>query len=424
MLFIRQPKEASLDDELRSVAEKFRRDVAQDGETIFGELRERSFSKGQIAEISYALTRAITEEIPNSPKSRGIVPESIADLKLLDDHDTQLSHDKFHAWKVRARSSVILRYVLELAKSEFKMTKPTLVYFLKCPTLIPYFDLLLAQAAKSLYGFNLPIIYSPEVLDELSKSHLRRMFQDDGLIRWGESAKTDLHNYSGLTNTVIGLYDWISYPEFRNLTGYDSFPADADGLFDLGGGFATPDISRLIGQTFISLDLISPNEARNWDLNFFVIDRWGLPKMRIIREHLQPERERAKYLDQLKQQPWQHFDVFSDALPTQYHKYFITSFGFLSANVASHSESQLNKIEELLNSYRVTYMAVRRIVELAALGKEVTLFTYQRASEKSYRYRTILMKFKNNKLTDYKIWPLKTHGKTEFVDRRMPADQR
>lgn len=54
---------------------------------------------------------------------------------------------------------------------------------------------------------------------------------------------------------------------------------------------------------------------------------------------------------------------------------------------------------------RATYMACHRIMELVALGNEVSLFTYQRATARSYRFRTVFLRFKNRRLFGRALWP-------------------
>jgi hypothetical protein len=401
-----------LKTELKQMEARFQEEKYRDGNTLARDLSKLEITERNIPETTYLLSRLVTiqsESKKGSAKKSGgkkKVPHLVPEVDLLGPNPTEAEKFQLLRMRWRARDTAVADYIFELAHEGFGSAKDVLRFLVHTKDLIPYFDVFVSQAGYEIDKLQIPIVYKPAKLSEDVKKQIRSLLQDDRLITWANSRKTNLQQYAGTTNTVIGLYDWIAYPEYREKTGFQDFPQQAEAYYDLGGGFATPDISRVIGKEFISLDLISPKNAKDWALNFQVLKKWRLPKMGIAETRLQDETEHAKYLDQLDSQKWLYLDVYENPLPSNFKSYFITSFGFLSSTVMSLSESNLNdKSDQTIAYYGTTYMAVRRIVELIAQGKDVTLFTYQRAYPLKYKYRTVYLSFKDHHLTLYKLWP-------------------
>ncbi len=384
-------------NEIATKGEKF-----SDPKEALNSLGDLEINEANLARATFLITSLVTLEEPTERKNKVKLP---ADWLVHKNNVPLQVRNSMTRWENRMKASTILRYVMNLYAENYGQTREVIHYFLSSPHRVSYFDLFIADVARNQYHLSIPITYMPNELSAKSKSDLKRIFQDKQLIDWAKSRPTDFKQYAGWTNTIIGIYDWISYDQFRTATGFDQFPQSAEAYLDLGGGFATPDISRLIGKEFTSLDLISPKDAKDWGLYFQELIHWRLPEMSIKETRIQTPAEREAYLNKLAATKWLYSDVFVTPLPDQFSSYFITSFGFLSSTVVSQSENSPYSKIKLAPFYVTSYVATHRIVELIVKGKAVDLFAYQRASERKYRYRTAFLSFRNHRLVTQKFFP-------------------
>lgn len=340
--FRRQPGDsAEIARELQGFSRKERK--IADAKAALDPLMKLEINEANIARATFLIAGLVTIEAQETLPNDFTVPQEWIERKKSEKTPIR---ETMNSWEKRTRSSVTLRYIFDLYAENYGHTREVLHHFLASPNGIPYFDLLIVKAAHDTYNLSIPMTYVPNELSPRSKANLKRIFADDGLIEWAKSRPTDLKQYSGMTNSIIGIYDWISYDNFRAATGFDQFPQAAEAYLDLGGGFATPDISRLIGKEFTSLDLLSPKDAEKWGLFFQELVSWQTPKMSINATRLQTPAEREAYLAKLATTKWLFSDVFVTPLPDQFVSYFITSFGFLSSTVKSLSEkSQYSQIK-------------------------------------------------------------------------------
>ncbi len=198
--------------------------------------------------------------------------------------------------------------------------------------------------------------------------------------KWLAEKAQPIRFYGGKTNTVLGMYD--AY--FDDKTGAKRLNPDADVYYDLGGGYNTPEIRRLTGFPFISADLNSPRLEEH-DSRLLLVRKVAGKEVAL------PEAERAEYLKSLRETPYLKFDVFENAFPESYDSYVIASTGFLTSTVRPNvSVSGFERNGDLLTSA----MAVWRVLRLVQLGKDVDLFTIQRATKRPYAYKTVFLQFR------------------------------
>ena len=203
------------------------------------------------------------------------------------------------------------------------------------------------------------------------------------------SLKFPLRYYGGATNTTLKMYDGY----FRRL--FEGFNVNADLLVDLGGGYATSDINRVTGLQLTSLDLLSP------DLET------GDPDLLLLRKQVDPittqllnSSERREYIEKQKRVfwiPWNLLDEvpFLDLLGN------VKSYGFVSTSFLT---STVRPFARQMDSgghphERTSDTAIRRLVELIALGKDVSLFTIEGASWSKRHLKAGLLRWQNRKLT-------------------------
>lgn len=187
-----------------------------------------------------------------------------------------------------------------------------------------------------------------------------------------------LKEIGGATNTVPGHYDWILTAEDKMVRPDLATIAEADYRADLGGGYATADISRLLGAQFISHDLTDPKTFS--------------PEL-LYREN------DPVYVAAVQATPFQYFDVFESKFPQGKGKYVITSFGFLISTVTSTSDSEANG----KNVVSTLLAGLERVLELVASGAEVYCYWYSRASRRLYQNAAIQLWWKDGRLVKSKI---------------------
>lgn len=185
-------------------------------------------------------------------------------------------------------------------------------------------------------------------------------------------AENKLKTICGATNTVVGMYDWIASAEDKNIRPDINKIKSAAYCADLGGGFATADISRVLGKQFISHDITNPKELT---INLLA-------------------KQDTTYLAAVHNTPYKYFDVFETALEKDHKSYAIVSFGFLTSTVTSISSSTNNE----KNTISTLLAGLTKIVELANTGVDIYCYFYSRATRRLYQNAVIQLHISNNKI--------------------------
>jgi hypothetical protein len=195
-------------------------------------------------------------------------------------------------------------------------------------------------------------------------------------------SKNQLKFYGGATNTKPHYYDWI-LTKNKAKPNLDTI-RNANYRIDLGGGFTTAEISRLLGAEFISHDIVPPTKFSE-DM-IFLDDKWYDDKA-------------AWYVEEAKKAQFKYFDVFENTFERGHGSYVITSFGFLTSTVTSQSPSELNE-----KSVPSTLTAgLSRIVELVADEPDVYCYWLSRGTRRLYQNTVIQLRWKNGNLVNHKI---------------------
>jgi len=369
------------------------------GSVSLNKLKSLKIDSNSINEASFWAARLLTTEKTSPPTIRFQHPA----WRSATEDESGETAVIMREWHKHAQTNQLAEFILEMYESNYGSAREILLRVARSRPTVPYIDVMSIQAISDLFGKSVADCAWPHELPEETKVLLRRLYSGEKIYTWIHERKKDLRLISGGTHTILGVYDWISYPKFKDKTGYSSFPDHADAYYDLGGGFATPDIDRVLHQNFESLDIVNPRDANSKQIKFQVLKNWtkkfGLGELRP-----ETQREHAVYLKELEKTPWQNFDIFRNHFRTDLQTYFITSFGFLSSTVVS--ESAISPETQEGNAYFfVTLQGLKLVMELVALNKDVSLFTYQRASARPYRFRTIFLRFQNQKLVVAKIFP-------------------
>jgi len=275
------------------------------------------------------------------------------------------------------------RQIFMLYEADYGSTRETVQYLdnQRDPHAVPYLLIFVRNALKNIFG-------STE--KEPRREMLEKLFSaEKPLIHWCEEQKKcgrQLKHFGGQTNTRLGLYHQLFFniPEL-----HDCLIADAECNIDLGGGFATPEISQGLGHCFTSYDLISPQKAFDWDLHFDKV--FGRDAGQAYETHMK----------ELAGQPYQHFDVFTDDFPAHHRSYNIVSFGFINSTVTSLSEEQ-PEIERKMKKFNTMFFGVLRIIKLARHNKPVVFLTYGRP-DAAYMNRLVILRFDGGRITDVVI---------------------
>lgn len=298
----------------------------------------------------------------------------------------------------------VMEVVFDLYERDHGSTRRTLHALNEEEPRIPYLRVFLMHALFELDGA------SPQVTDDraaLARA-LARLFDAEGrLLAWADEKRArgiPLKAFAGLTHTVVGMYDWIARSP---ATGFARVPRDVANGIDLGGGYGTPDLSRLFGVPLVSHDLHSPTHARAIGLRRFQVATESREGECAPRARWQSDEEAAATFAALDVQPWRQFDVFHDDFQDDAASFLITSFGFLTSTVASHSPHALGRGalgRNVLAQMHTTYAGLRRVLTLVAKGKDVTLFTFQRATSRAYRNVTLMLRFADRRLSDHAVY--------------------
>jgi hypothetical protein len=218
---------------------------------------------------------------------------------------------------------------------------------------------------------------------------VNRLFHDDAVFDWLERKKCPIRFYGGVTNTVLGMYDGF----FADASvGTQYLDRTAERCIDLGGGFNTSEIERLVGRAFVSADLATPF-LRDYDEELIMLDQ---------RDHehapVATEAARREFLARQDRVVHLPFDVFEDHFDTDARSYTIVSTGFMTSTLRP-TDSQAQHIKDArLGTISTSVHAILRVMELVALGKSVDLFTIQRATSRVYHFKTCLLQWREGRL--------------------------
>ncbi len=278
----------------------------------------------------------------------------------------------------------------------------------------PYLDLVIINLFRQILGLS-----HTEIRDLLSGPFrlvayaMNTLFMDQGgaFDAWIGSKKKKLRFYGGSTNTVLGLFDSILTDE---KTGITRFNTDAEICYDLGGGFSTSEVSRLLGRDFVSADRRSPH-LRQSDPELVVQEVSTTGEQQLIGTEAH-----AAFLDRQDRIGYQELDVLSQSFPTEAESYAIISTGFMTSAIYQRFKQHLGRYAAL----RVNIYAILRVMELVALGKAVDLFTLQTATGHAYKHKTCLLRWRDGRLIDLATTEFKKPTKTWMNERMLKRYER
>jgi hypothetical protein len=283
-------------------------------------------------------------------------------------------------------------YALFLYNADYRRTRAILDYILTGETNAPpYLKLVLLNILHQSVGLGHDELHrlTAGPFKELAP-WINRIFADDAVFDWLKRKKRPIRFYGGVTNTVLGLYDGIFTDP---AVGAQHLNRTAERYFDLGGGFNTAEIERIVGRPFVSADLATPRLA-DYDEELIMLD---------IRDSdigpVATEAARADFLARQNRIEHLPFDVFKHHFPTDARSYTIVSAGFMTSTLRPPTERKQKDINSArLGTISTSVYALLRVMELVALGKSVDLFTIQRATSRVFHYKTCLLQWREGKL--------------------------
>jgi hypothetical protein len=403
-------------NELALVTPKVMGFNGDDPEDLLTNLLDKNIDEKNIPEITYLVARLLTIERAPGPKNRPPVPPGPAWTAYKEKNNPiiKLRMDQFESttgW------SGLSRYLFELYEQNFGRARDSIEYLITYKAYLPSSSMVIAQALFEKKGIKINFTRGEDQTEKV-KASVRELLQGDEFLSWAKSKTYNLRLFAGNANPTLGLYDWIAYPQFAEKVGLNRFRKDADVYLDLGGGYETPEVSRILQHRFVSLDVLPPKSGRNLNLLFFGLDSWIKPSLYPLNVHPLAEKEREAYFAKLDETPFRHFNIYENSLSKKYQSYFITSFNFIGSTVGSNSQKasymQNNSIPKI---FATTYIGVRRIIELAAAGKDVDFFTVMGNPYRLFRFHTAYLSFRNHRLVDEKLMPRDLEGAEGVLKR-------
>jgi hypothetical protein len=191
---------------------------------------------------------------------------------------------------------------------------------------------------------------------------------------------------------VLGLYDAIFAAVGTEL---EHFHRGAEARYDLGGGFNTSEIERLVGRSLSSVDVVTPRYGDyDPELVLQVVDPRGLHRVATSAER-EAHAHRQGRIVHLS------LDVLEGSFPRDAESYAIVSTGFMTSTVRprEHQVDWQGEGNLGVGHLGLSLHAIARVLELVQLGKAVDLFTIQRASSRVYKYKTVLLQWRSGRLT-------------------------
>jgi hypothetical protein len=255
----------------------------------------------------------------------------------------------------------------------------------------PYLKLAVLNMLRQVVGLDHDQLhrFTSERLDHLAPWINRLFLERDAVFDWLERKRQPMRFYGGVTNTVVGMYDSLfADPE----TGATFIDRAAERCIDLGGGFMTCEIERLVGRRFVSADLMTPRLA-DYDPELILLDQRTNSLMPVA-----DNATRQDYLARQDRVEHLHFNVFKDRFPTDASSYVIVSAGFMTSTLRAGKSGDPEVKAARLGTISTSVHAILRVMELVALGKSVDLFSIQRATSRMYRYKTCLLQWRAGRL--------------------------
>jgi len=208
---------------------------------------------------------------------------------------------------------------------------------------------------------------------------------------WLARKRQPIRFYGGATNTVLGLYDSIVADP---ATGLEFFNREAEVRYDLGGGFTTSEIERLMGCSFVSADIVSP---RCEDYDGEICFRVKFPNGK---RGIADSKARAAFLARQRRVEHLPFDVLTDSFSDDASSYAIVSTGFMTSTIRPQQKRADWRAEAAagIGHLGLSMHAIARVLELVQKGKSVDLFTIQRASSRVYQYKTAFLQWRQGHL--------------------------
>lgn len=255
----------------------------------------------------------------------------------------------------------------------------------------PYLRLVMSNILRQSVGLSHDELHRLSKLPfEETAPWVNRVFQDRAVFDWLRTKKRPIRFYGGVTNTALGLYDGLlANPD----VGAHLLDRTAELRFDLGGGFNTSEIERLLGCSFVSADLMSPR-VQDYDEDLILLDRTDQESRAVIAD----EACRRRFLARQDAVVHLPFDVFTDSFPQQARSYSIVSAGFMTSNLRPSAAESRDVKAARLGTISTSVHAIHRVVELAAAGKSVDLLTIQRASSRVFKYKTCFLQWREGRL--------------------------
>jgi hypothetical protein len=222
--------------------------------------------------------------------------------------------------------------------------------------------------------------------------HMAALFHDllsgDLVEQWLARKKQNIRYYGGETHTILGCYDGLfSDPS----AGVDQFNCEAEARYDLGGGFNTSEVERLLDCSFVSADRITPRcEDYDGDLVIQVLMPNG---RRVVADDV----TRHAFMERQCNVTHLPFDVLEDSFPLDFRSYAIVSTGFITSTVRPLARSKRFRKSGLHNLW-LSLHGIARVLELVARSKEVDLFTVQRATNRIHKYKTCMLQWRKGRL--------------------------
>lgn len=289
--------------------------------------------------------------------------------------------------------------------------KEILELFLSQKQIPPYLNLFCLNLIKQIFKLSNDQMATLSSSKEAVLPWYDALFLHKDLLEaWVAENQKKLRFYGGSTNTVLGFYDRIA----------EKFPVHKtfDAYFDIGGGFSTSDVSRLIGKPFTSLDIRSPLYT-DYSEDLIIRKMDDAQRVRCLNNA-----EMDSYLEAQRGVNWLDFGVNKQQIPPDFNSYFLTSFGFMTSTVKLTKGMERHWCsEKILPDYRpivTSLVAMYRVIELVAMGKNVQLLSVNRASSRSYAHRVVLLEWNGGKITYFQTNPSKI-DRPEILKRIQDA---
>lgn len=283
-------------------------------------------------------------------------------------------------------------YQIFLFNKRMWRSKEFLHFILKDNEAPPYLGVFLFNLFRQALG------YSHTELHHMSKGEFdvfaplfKTLLTTNVVWDWAARRKQSFYFYGGQTHTFLNSYD-----AFFNQPTSDSqyFNREAALRYDIGGGFNTSEVERLLGCSMISADIRGPN-IRDYDDDIILRTVNPLSYNYCVAD----DHQREKFLNRQANVVWLPFDVYKDSFPDA-SSYAFTSTGFITSTVRPNFNVQNeNKDMKGLGTLLTSFHGLARVMEKVVQGKDVDLFTLQRASGRIYKYKTVFIQWRGGKIT-------------------------